>query len=154
MYASYSGVSFATFEATRGFLEKHLDRESSMMWMVSGTLGANTATCATYPLDLVRTRLVAQQQHKVVHGIVPVVKGIIRNEGIRGLYSGLAPTLLGVAPHVAIQFWTYGKLRNLFYSRVCVYVFVCLCVCVRHNPMAVFHLIALFPDCVDDAPIV
>ena len=47
-----------------------------------------------YPLDLVRTRLAAQTGTRYYHGIAHALATIVREEGARGLYSGLGATLL------------------------------------------------------------
>jgi hypothetical protein len=47
-----------------------------------------------YPLDLVRMRLAAQTGARYYHGIAHALRTIVREEGARGLYSGLGATLL------------------------------------------------------------
>jgi len=47
-----------------------------------------------YPLDLVRTRLAAQTGARYYHSIAHALRTIVREEGARGLYSGLGATLL------------------------------------------------------------
>ena len=42
------------------------------------------------------------------------MRTILRNEGARGLYRGLPPTLVGVGPNLAINFAAYETLRNYF----------------------------------------
>ena len=49
-----------------------------------------------YPLDLVRTRLAAQTTSRYYHGIGSTLATIVRDEGLRGLYRGMGPTLLQV----------------------------------------------------------
>lgn len=84
--------------------------------------GAGVATMTiTNPLWVVKTRL--QTQHmgmrmgRATGGKAPLYRGtfdalrrISREEGIAGLYSGLLPSLIGVA-HVAIQFPLYEAIK-------------------------------------------
>src|SRR5579862_7871260 len=68
---------------------------------VSGALGASIM----YPLNLLRTRL--QTQGTVLHpptytGIWDVTEKTLRQEGFRGLFKGLTPSLLKVVPSVSI----------------------------------------------------
>ena len=51
-----------------------------------------------YPLDLVRTRLAAQTTRSYYMGIGHALRTIVADEGARGLYRGLGPTLLQVRP--------------------------------------------------------
>lgn len=82
---------------------------------VAGAIGATTV----YPIDLVKTRM--QNQRTTRDGGVRLYansldcfKKIIRNEGAIGLYRGLMPQLVGVAPEKAIKLVTNEYLRNLF----------------------------------------
>jgi len=87
-------------------------------WDVSRRLlaggSAGMIACAlTYPLDLVRTRLAAQTTTRHYDGLVHALFVIGRDEGARGLYRGLAPTLAGVGPNLAINFAAYETFRRL-----------------------------------------
>ncbi|KAJ2776640.1 mitochondrial aspartate-glutamate transporter agc1 [Coemansia javaensis] len=70
---------------------------------VAGGIGA----AAVYPIDLVKTRM--QNQRSAVVGelmyknSVDCFRKVVRNEGILGLYRGLGPQLVGVAPEKAIK---------------------------------------------------
>ncbi|KAJ2690593.1 mitochondrial aspartate-glutamate transporter agc1 [Coemansia spiralis] len=70
---------------------------------VAGGIGA----AAVYPIDLVKTRI--QNQRTAVVGeimyknSIDCFRKVIRNEGVLGLYRGLGPQLVGVAPEKAIK---------------------------------------------------
>ena len=78
-------------------------------------------TVATYPLDIVRTRLSVQSAsfealgHKQAKlpGMFATMKTMHATEGgMLALYRGLGPTLAGVAPYVGINFATYETMRK------------------------------------------
>lgn len=67
-------------------------------------IGATTV----YPIDLVKTRLQNQRSGSYVGELMyknsfDCFKKVIRHEGFFGLYRGLAPQLVGVAPEKAIK---------------------------------------------------
>jgi solute carrier family 25 aspartate/glutamate transporter 12/13 len=71
---------------------------------VAGAIGATTV----YPIDLVKTRMQNQRIGSHVGEVmyknsVDCFKKVIRHEGVKGLYRGLAPQLVGVAPEKAIK---------------------------------------------------
>jgi len=75
--------------------------------------GAGMVACAaTYPLDLVRTRLATQTTHVKYTGMRHALRSIHAEEGVLGLYRGLGATLIGVAPSLAINFAAYDILRR------------------------------------------
>lgn len=68
-----------------------------------------TASALTYPHEVVRTR--ARERVNGVcrynNGLVNAFKTIAREEGYRGLYSGMGAHMLRVVPNTAIMFLTY-----------------------------------------------
>ena len=91
--------------------------EWSLNSMIAGAGGGLVASIATCPLDVVKTKLQAQRaihgQHNY-QGIADTVKNILRENGIRGLYRGLGPTLLGYLPTWAIYFTVYDTIKLRF----------------------------------------
>ncbi|KAH9672594.1 mitochondrial substrate carrier family protein [Citrus sinensis] len=135
----YSSVNFYCYEHYKNFLQSVLGldnhRESASVNLgvhfVGGGLAGMTAASATYPLDLVRTRLAAQFKISVLNsnsfgtlqrqaiyykGIWHSFQTICREEGFLGLYKGLGATLLGVGPSIAISFSVYESLRSFWQS--------------------------------------
>ncbi|GFO09988.1 solute carrier family 25 member 36 [Plakobranchus ocellatus] len=47
------------------------------------------------------------------HGLIRCLRHIIKTEGIRGLFKGLGPTLVGVAPSRAIYFGAYANSKQM-----------------------------------------
>lgn len=83
--------------------------------MIGATSGAIGAT-VVYPLNVVRTRL--QTQGTVMHqatytGIWDVTQKTIQREGYRGLYKGLTPNLLKVAPALSITWVVYENSKSM-----------------------------------------
>ncbi|KAI5837638.1 mitochondrial carrier domain-containing protein [Morchella snyderi] len=88
----------------RGFFGQALDAAQNFaLGSLAGAFGATIV----YPIDLVKTRM-QNQRSKVVGELMyknslDCAKKVIRNEGFLGLYSGLGPQLIGVAPEKAIK---------------------------------------------------
>ncbi|XP_064643384.1 electrogenic aspartate/glutamate antiporter SLC25A12, mitochondrial-like isoform X3 [Lineus longissimus] len=89
----------------RGVLVQIL--ESGYRFFLGGIAGAIGATCV-YPIDLVKTRLQNQRSGSYVGELMyknsfDCFKKVVRYEGFFGLYRGLLPQLVGVAPEKAIK---------------------------------------------------
>ena len=81
--------------------------------LVAGA-GAGIAACAiTYPLDFIRARLTLQSGPNALYGgIVDGCRQVYRNEGIRGFYRGLWPSVVGIAPYLGLDFAVYEGLKK------------------------------------------
>ncbi|XP_024028150.1 mitochondrial substrate carrier family protein B [Morus notabilis] len=119
----YSSVNFYAYERYKNLLhsilrENYKGNASTDLFVhfVGGGMAGITAASATYPLDLVRTRLAAQRNVIYYRGIWHAFDTICREEGFLGLYKGLGPTLLGVGPSIAISFSVYETLRSYWQS--------------------------------------
>ncbi|KAF8068728.1 mitochondrial NAD transporter [Lyophyllum atratum] len=85
--------------------------------MIAGAGGGLVASIATCPLDVVKTKLQAQraiQGQRGYQGVIETVKTILRDDGFRGLYRGLGPTILGYLPTWAIYFAVYDGIKGYF----------------------------------------
>ncbi|KAL9125316.1 MAG: hypothetical protein Q9217_005462 [Psora testacea] len=81
---------------------------------IAGAFGA----FMVYPIDLVKTRMQNQRSGRVGQVLyknsIDCAKKVIKNEGIRGLYSGVLPQLVGVAPEKAIKLTVNDLIRGHF----------------------------------------
>lgn len=93
---------------------------------VAGATGAVLANALVYPLDIVKTRLQVQVRSRKTGGVsvttndqhydstLDAINKIIADEGIRGLYSGLNGSLLGVASTNFMYFYWYSVVRQAY----------------------------------------
>ncbi|KAI9079584.1 hypothetical protein K1719_038411 [Acacia pycnantha] len=120
----YSAVSFYAYERYKNVIYSLLGENrrgyvssEPFVHFIGGGLAGITAASATYPLDLVRTRLAAQRSTMYYRGISHAFSTICREEGFLGLYKGLGATLMGVGPSIAISFSVYETLRSFWKSQ-------------------------------------
>ncbi|KAJ7958762.1 adenine nucleotide transporter BT1, chloroplastic/mitochondrial-like [Quillaja saponaria] len=79
---------------------------------VAGACAGVSATLCTYPLELLKTRLTVQRG--VYDGLLDAFFKILREEGPAELYRGLAPSLIGVIPYSATNYFAYDTLRKAY----------------------------------------
>lgn len=84
---------------------------------IAGAFGA----FMVYPIDLVKTRMQNQRSSRVGEMLyknsIDCAKKVIKNEGFKGLYSGVLPQLVGVAPEKAIKLTVNDLVRAKFSDR-------------------------------------
>ena len=127
----YSAVQFSSYTVMKKWVleTKNVTSLNAGERLIAGSIAGVASVAVTYPLDIVRTRLSIQtasipnlKEHyaslgQKPPGIVQVTKQIYRTEGgIFGLYRGIIPTTMGVAPYVGINFAVYEYVRELFIS--------------------------------------
>merc|ERR1719464_2658213 len=98
----------------RGVLVQVL--ESAYRFTLGSIAGATGAT-AVYPIDLVKTRMQNQRTGSYIGELMyrnsfDCFKKVIRHEGFSGLYRGLVPQLVGVAPEKAIKLTMNDLMRD------------------------------------------
>ncbi|XP_028759338.1 mitochondrial carrier protein CoAc2-like [Neltuma alba] len=93
--------------------------------LVAGSLSGGTAVLFTYPLDLIRTKLAYQvvsttkvnasgmvNNEQVYRGILDCFAKTYKAGGIRGLYRGVAPSLVGIFPYAGLKFYFYEEMKR------------------------------------------
>lgn len=89
---------------------------------MAGAVGGFTSGIVTCPLDVIKTKLQAQggllhadkgggSSAKVYNGLFGTGRIIWREEGIRGMYRGLGPIVLGYLPTWAVWFTVYNEAK-------------------------------------------
>jgi solute carrier family 25 thiamine pyrophosphate transporter 19 len=114
LYVCYSAVQFTTYRSTTQLLHSTLGEGTlpqSAESFIAGAVGGGTATAATYPLDLLRTRFAAQGNDRVYTSLWRAISQIGREEGVRGFFRGLGPGLAQIIPYMGFFFAAYETLR-------------------------------------------
>ncbi|KAG0639587.1 mitochondrial carrier domain-containing protein [Tuber brumale] len=126
---SHVAVQFPLYEAFKGFFigSEHLESPNGFthFWSIlaASCLSKICASSATYPHEVLRTRL---QTQKVTHsdgdtrpryrGIIHSARTVYREEGWRAFYAGMGTNMLRAVPASAMTLITYeivsGRLRR------------------------------------------
>ncbi|KAI7993720.1 hypothetical protein LOK49_LG11G01519 [Camellia lanceoleosa] len=80
--------------------------------LVAGACAGVSSTLVTYPLELVKTRLTIQRD--VYDGLFDAFIKILQEGGPGELYRGLTPSLIGVIPYAATNYFAYDTLRKAY----------------------------------------
>ncbi|KAL5074589.1 hypothetical protein RYX36_013573 [Vicia faba] len=127
----YAALHFMTYERYKSWILNNYPilGTGPSIDLLAGSAAGGTSVLCTYPLDLARTKLAYQVVDtkvcikdgiKGVHSqsIGPVhngIKGVLtsayKEAGVRGLYRGVGPTLIGILPYAGLKFYTYEKLK-------------------------------------------
>jgi len=118
LYFMFYGSLKDTLRSTRAHNLSTGSRELSSgdYFLASGLAGIATAIL-TNPIWVIKTRMLSTARNTpgAYRGITHGTLSLFREEGLRGFYRGLVPSLFGVS-HGAIQFMAYESLKNSFGS--------------------------------------
>ncbi|KAI1095165.1 mitochondrial carrier [Rostrohypoxylon terebratum] len=124
----YSAIDMGTFEFLKTTYVTYTARaysiheeDASPSTFATGIMGATSGAfgaSVVYPLNVLRTRLQTQgtKMHPARYmGIWDVAQKTIKHEGVRGLYKGLMPNLLKVAPALSITWMVYENAKRILH---------------------------------------
>lgn len=122
----YSAIDMGMFELLKKSYKSYMAKKMSCHEddvqpgnIATGIIGASSGAfgaSVVYPLNVVRTRLQTQgtSMHRATYtGIWDVTTKTIQREGYRGLYKGLTPNLLKVAPALSITWVVYENSKRV-----------------------------------------
>lgn len=116
----YAGINFSVFETLKFYSPKDERGELPPIWkLICGGIAGPVGQTVSYPFDTVRRRQqtwgFAQGTQEVIQKSTWVVmKQILREEGIRGLFKGISINYLKATPTVGITFFVYETLKSSF----------------------------------------
>ncbi|XP_026202026.1 mitochondrial coenzyme A transporter SLC25A42 [Anabas testudineus] len=116
----YAAIQFCSHDQYKKLLGSYYGYQGKALppfpRFLAGSLAGTTAAMLTYPLDMVRARM-AVTAKEMYSNIMHVFVRISQEEGVRTLYRGFTPTILGVIPYAGITFFTYETLKKLHTER-------------------------------------
>ena len=118
--APYVGLNFMAYEAVRGYFTA--SGEKNPPWyrkLAAGAISGAFAQTCTYPFDVLRRRFQVNSMKGMGYqytSISGAIASIIKAEGVRGLYKGLWPNLLKVAPSMASSWLSFEMTRDFLVS--------------------------------------
>ncbi|KAK4396125.1 Thylakoid ADP,ATP carrier protein, chloroplastic [Sesamum angolense] len=105
----YSAVQLFAYETYKK-LFRGKDGELSVIGrLAAGACAGMTSTFVTYPLDVLRLRLAVETGHKTM---TEVAFNMLREEGFASFYNGLGPSLIGIAPYIAVNFCVFDLVKK------------------------------------------
>lgn len=102
-------VTQNTSSSNKSFLQFIQSIHSFLLGSLAGMIGATIV----YPIDIVKTRMQNQLGNTVYSSYLDCFKKLLKNEGILGIYSGLLPQIIGVAPEKAIKLTVNDLVRGI-----------------------------------------
>ena len=114
----YAAIQFMSYEQYKRVLKPRFRSGTHTHKFVAGSLTGITAVSCTYPLDVVRARLAYQVHERRYLGVWHTLKTVAREEGgVKGLYRGYVPTVLGMIPYAGVAFYSYEVLKSVMMER-------------------------------------
>lgn len=114
--APYVGLNFMVYESVRQYFTS--PGEKNPVWyrkLAAGAISGAVAQSITYPFDVLRRRFQINTMSGMGYqykSIGDAIKTIIRREGFSGLYKGIVPNLLKVAPSMASSWLSFEMTRD------------------------------------------
>ena len=118
--APYVGLNFMIYESVRTYFTPEGAAAPSVVGkLCAGAISGAVAQTCTYPLDVLRRRFQINTMSGMGYqykSIADALRTIFRQEGFRGLYKGITPNLLKVAPSMASSWLSFEMTRDFLVS--------------------------------------
>ena len=109
----FGGARLGLYTPIKQILSK--DKPSFTEKLLAGSLSGGLAAGVTSPIELLKTRL---QSRKDNVGVIEIIKTIVKNNGIRGLWKGCVPSLLRSSLLTASQCAVYDESKRIITRHV------------------------------------
>ncbi|KPA79889.1 putative mitochondrial mitochondrial carrier protein [Leptomonas pyrrhocoris] len=119
----YAAITYASFDFYHSRLRTAFALQNAdgspdegravILRFISGSLAGATSTTCTYPLDLMRARFAARSSSgkRRFPSYRAAFKEATAAQGVRSLYGGLFPTIVGIVPYAGCSFACFETLK-------------------------------------------
>ncbi|GKV06017.1 hypothetical protein SLEP1_g17954 [Rubroshorea leprosula] len=105
----YSAVQLFAYETLKKLFKGKDGQLSIIGRLAAGACAGMASTFVTYPLDVLRLRLAVEPGYRTMS---EVALNMLREEGVGSFYYGLGPSLLGIAPYIAVNFCIFDLVKK------------------------------------------
>nr|GEU68848.1 probable envelope ADP,ATP carrier protein, chloroplastic [Tanacetum cinerariifolium] len=105
----YSAVQLFAYESYKKLFRGEDGELSVIGRLAAGASAGMTSTFVTYPLDVLRLRMAVDPGHQTMSN---VIVRMIKEEGLGSFYKGLVPSLISIAPYVAVNFCIFDLVKK------------------------------------------
>jgi solute carrier family 25 phosphate transporter 23/24/25/41 len=120
--APYVGLNFMVYEIARTKFTREGQKDPGAIGkLAAGAVSGAIAQTITYPFDVLRRRFQINTMSGMGYryaGIGDAIKQIVKTEGLRGLYKGIVPNLLKVAPSMASSWLSFEMTRDMLMGKL------------------------------------
>ena len=104
---------FFAYSTYKNLLTRGEPREpTNVERLLAGSLAGMTSDTLLYPLEVISTRLSINT--KAYANSLAAAAAVVRQTGLRGLYSGWGSAMLGTIPYTGLSFGTYDILSSAY----------------------------------------
>lgn len=115
MYIIYGGSQFLAFTTISNLVTKAdipvINSSTTIKNVIVGASAGVFATSASYPLDLLRTRLASHDKHGF-HSVLHEIRNVYRSNGVFGFFNGASVGMFYVALSTGLSFGSYSFIIN------------------------------------------
>ncbi|KAL3531696.1 hypothetical protein ACH5RR_005217 [Cinchona calisaya] len=105
----YTAVQLFAYETYKKLFSGKDGKLSVIGRLAAGACAGMTSTFITYPLDVLRLRLAVEPGYKTM---TQVALNMLKEEGVASFYNGLGPSLIGIAPYIAVNFCVFDLVKK------------------------------------------
>ncbi|XP_050213955.1 probable envelope ADP,ATP carrier protein, chloroplastic [Mercurialis annua] len=105
----YSAVQLLAYETYKKLFSGKDGNLSVIGRLAAGACAGMTSTFVTYPLDVLRLRLAVEPGYRTMSEIA---LNMLREEGVASFYYGLGPSLISIAPYIAVNFCIFDLVKK------------------------------------------
>ncbi|CAA0832839.1 Probable envelope ADP-ATP carrier protein-chloroplastic [Striga hermonthica] len=105
----YSAVQLFAYETYKKLFQGKDGELSVIARLAAGACAGMTSTLVTYPLDVLRLRLAVEPGYRTM---TQVAVSMLKEEGVGSFYNGLGPSLIGIAPYIAVNFCIFDLVKK------------------------------------------
>jgi hypothetical protein len=113
----YGAIEFYSLEFAKNMLRKfNISTTNFFGLFICGTFSGWAAVTATFPLDVVRTRLACNTEHSGIkeRNVFESIKTVVKTQGFKGLYKGYGMSSLGNILFIASKQTFFEFLKSNF----------------------------------------